>query len=322
MKWPNSENSRGPASPGRGGNHPYPPIFQPSPFTDENRRKRAKDRRRRHFAGWPSRLLLLFALLLSAAVLVAFLPQFYIENVTVTGCRMTDQAAIKAFAKTREGHHFLEKLGGSPSRFLSLRYGSIEDDILAAYPVIRQVKVRFRFPSVVAVIVEEKVEVLAVRISGGYALIDRQHEVLRIAEDADFALPVLEGIAVTGQTVRGEPLPVEDPGQLSAASHLIAGLIRHDEAGGTGPGLMAKVRQIRQLGGKLFVLFIPLSQGGEIRVRLEDNRQLQEKLALLDYLLEREDIIPQAGGELDLSGETAYFRPDAGGGHAVDYTVP
>ncbi len=306
----------------RGKADPYPSIFQPSPFTDESRRKRAKERRRRRFAGWPSRLLVLVALLLALASLLAYLPQFYIETITVTGTRMTDQAVIKAYAEDKEGEHFLPKMGGSAIRFLSLRYGSIEEEIQAAYPIVRQARVRFRFPSTLAITVEEKVEILAIRVSGGYALIDRDQEVLRIAEEPDFALPVLEGVSVLGQATGGGLLKVEDPTQLTAASHLIAGLIQHDQADTSGPQLMEKIRQIRQIAGSLFFLFIPLSQGGEIRVRLEDNRLLQDKLALLSYLLEREDLIPQTAGELDLSGETAYFRPDAGEGQVTGFTEP
>ncbi len=262
------------------------------------------------------------ALLLSLSILLAFLPQFTIETITVSGTRLADQATIKALAGIKQGQHFLPRLGGTPGRFLTLRYGSLEEEILAACPLIRQVRVRFRFPSTLAITVEEKVEILAVRISGGYALIDRDHEILRIAEDIDFALPVLEGVTVQARAVAGESLEVEDPSQLTAASKLIAGLIQHDRTDMTGLQLMSLVRQFRQIEGPLFLLFIPLSQGGEIRVRLEDNRLLQEKLSLLGYLLTGEDLIPKAAGELDLSGETAYFRPDAGGSSASDYFLP
>ena len=73
---------------------------------------------------------------------------------------------------------------------------------------------------------------------------------------------------------------------------------------------MKAVRQYRQLSDPLFYLFIPLDQGGEIRVKLEDNRLLQDKLLLLSYLLDNEDILQGSAGELDLSGDTAFFRPD------------
>ena len=267
-------------------------------------------------------MLVLVALLLSLASLIAFLPQFYIETVTVTGSRMTDGEVIKTYARSKEGEHFLPEMGGSAVRFLSLRYGGIEEEIKADHPMVRQVRVCFHFPSTIAITVEEKVEILAVRVSGGYALIDRDQEVLRILEETDFALPVLEGVSLLGQAAVGQPLKAEDPSQLTAASHLIAGLIQHDQTEASGPRLMEKIRQIRQIAGPLFFLFIPLSQGGEIRVRLEDNRLLQDKLALLSYLLERGDLIPQTAGELDLSGETAYFRPDTGQGQITGFTEP
>lgn len=295
----------------------YPSIFQPSPFTEESRRKRARDKRRRKFAGWPSRLMVVLAFLVSAAGLLAYLPQFIIESVNIDGARYSDQAVIMSLAKEKEGSHFLQGMGGSAGKWLSLRYGLLEDQILQTSPMIRSARVRFRFPSTLVIRLEEKVEILAVRVSGGYALVDRDHEVLRIAETRDFALPVLEDLPTTGGIVQGQTLPVEDTDQLIAASHLIAGLIFHDQSDQKTRILMEEIQQIRQVAGSQFMLFIPLSQGGEIRVRLEDNRLLQEKLSLLSYLLDREDIIPPVAGELDLTGETTYFRPDEGGGDEI-----
>ena len=127
----------------------------------------------------------------------------------------------------------------------------------------------------------------------------------------DFALPVLEGVSVLQEPEIGSVLEVENPGQLLAAARMTAALIRHDQQNVEGRRLMGDIRQFRQISGRLFYLFIPLSQGGELRVKLEDNRLLQDKLMLLSYLLEREDILRGSAGELDLSGETPYFRPDA-----------
>ncbi len=296
---------------GRGGH--YPEIFQPSPFTEESRRKRARERRRRKFAGWPSRLMLFLSVLVAAFLLVAYLPEFTLEEVTVTGIRLADEDLVRSLARQKVGDHFLQGLGGSAGRLLTLRYGALERAILEACPIVREVKVSFHYPSGIRVALDEKVEVLAVRVPGAYALLDRDYRILRFRTEDDFALPVLEGVILSGGPVAGEVLPVEDTGQLDAACRLLAALILHDQTEAAPLKLMGTVRQFRQIEGPLFFLFIPLSRGGEIRVRLEDNRQVQDKLSLLSYLLSREDLVPQVAGELDLSGETAYFRPDTGG---------
>lgn len=206
--------------------------------------------------------------------------------------------------------HFIFDIGPGPKQYFSLRYGTLEQEILDRFPLIRDVTVKFRFPSTIAIRVDERVEILAVRVSGGFALIDRDHIVLRVAETIDFDLPVLEGISVLSEVIPFEVLDVEDHLELMSAARLTAELIRHDQLTPDNRHLMGLVRQIRQIGLKSFYLFIPLPQGGEIRVKLEDNRLLQEKLQLLSYLIQSGEIPEGVAGELDLSGETAYFRPD------------
>lgn len=260
--------------------------------------------------GWPLRLLAVIALILLLVTLVALLPPFTVETIEVKGSRLVDASLIYPLLEGHKGHHFILGIGGSLRHYLTLRYGEAEEAILALSPLIKEVTVRFSFPSKICVTVQERVEILAIRVSGGYALIDRENKVLRISDQLDFDLPVLEGCSLLSQAQVGQPLEVEDPTQLLAAARITAALIRHDQAQPEGRQLMKAVRQYRQLSDPLFYLFIPLDQGGEIRVKLEDNRLLQDKLLLLSYLLDNEDILQGSAGELDLSGDTAFFRPD------------
>ena len=273
---PGNRSRRGQASPKSARAGEYPTLFQPSPFTEESRRKRSKARRRRAFLGWPLRLLTLAAVLLSLLTLLLLLPQFSIESISVEGTRLIDQAEVAALVEPLKGRHFIQGIGGSLPRYFSLRYGATEERILALSPLIRQVDVRFHFPSRIRVTVEERVEVLAIRVSGGYALIDRDHCLLRLTDAIDFALPVLEGVSVLQEPEIGSILEVENPSQLLAAARVTAALIRHDQQNVEGRRLMGDIRQFRQISGRLFYLFIPLSQGGELRVKLEDYRLLQD----------------------------------------------
>lgn len=260
--------------------------------------------------GWPLRLLSLTALILVLVTLVALLPQFTVETVTVTGSRLLEASRISQVLEDKVGQHFVHGLGGSFRQWLTLRYGKAEAEILALSPLIRQVEVAFSFPSSIHVQIQERVEILAIRVSGGYALVDRDNMVLRLTDQRDFSLPVLEGCSLLSQAREGQVLDLEKPSQLLAAARITAALIRHDQTLPQGRQLMEEVKQYRQLTDRLFYLFIPLEQGGDIRVKLEDNRLLQDKLLLLSYLLDKEDILQGSAGELDLSGETAFFRPD------------
>ena len=121
--------------------------------------------------------------------LIALLPQFTIESIKVEGTRLTNSEDVSAMARGLLDRHFIFDIGPGPKQYFSLRYGTLEQEILERFPLIRDVTVKFRFPSTIAIRVDERVEILAVRVSGGFALIDRDHIVLRVAETIDFDLP-------------------------------------------------------------------------------------------------------------------------------------
>jgi cell division septal protein FtsQ len=292
----------------------YSDRFEPSPFYIENRKKRERDRRRKMIVGWPLAILSAVALIMVIATLVAYLPQFYIERVTVSGLRLIAREDIMELIDKSPGEHFIGGIGGEPIHYLTLRYGNIEDKIKETHHLVRSVKVQFRFPSEVRVTVVEKTEILAIRITGGFALLDSELSVIRIANERDFDIPVLEGIRVESTPLVDEKIEVGDETQLFSAINITASLIEHDMKNDANDGrasLMQLVRQIKPVTDHAFYLFIPLSRGGEIRVKLEDNRLLQDRLKVLSYLLGEGDLQSRGSGELDLTGHSVFFRPDA-----------
>ncbi|MBP6137375.1 MAG: FtsQ-type POTRA domain-containing protein [Clostridiaceae bacterium] len=264
--------------------------------------------------GWPLAILSAVALIMVIATLVAYLPQFYIERVTVSGLRLIAREDIMELIDKSPGEHFIGGIGGEPIHYLTLRYGNIEDKIKETHHLVRSVKVQFRFPSEVRVTVVEKTEILAIRITGGFALLDSELSVIRIANERDFDIPVLEGIRVESTPLVDEKIEVGDETQLFSAINITASLIEHDMKNDANDGrasLMQLVRQIKPVTDHAFYLFIPLSRGGEIRVKLEDNRLLQDRLKVLSYLLGEGDLQSRGSGELDLTGHSVFFRPDA-----------
>jgi cell division septal protein FtsQ len=292
----------------------YSDSFEPSPFYIENRKKRERDRRRKMIVGWPLAVLSAVALILVIVTLVAYLPQFYIERITVSGLRLIAREDIMELIDKSPGEHFIGGIGGEPIHYLTLRYGNIEDKIKDTLQLVRSVKVQFRFPSEVRVTIVEKTEILAIRIAGGFALLDSELSVIRIASERDFDIPVLEGIRLESTPLINEKIEVGDETQLFSAINITASLIEHDMKNDANSGrisLMQLVRQIKPITDHTFYLFIPLSQGGEIRVKLEDNRSLQDRLKVLSYLLGEGDLQSRGSGELDLTGHSVFFRPDA-----------
>ncbi len=263
--------------------------------------------------GWPLVILSIVAFILVIVTLVAFLPQFYIEKVTIHGLRMIRAEDIQTLITKNVGEHFISGIGKKPVQYLTLRYGEIERQILENFVLARSAKVQFRFPSEVRVSIVEKTEILAVRVSGGFALLDSSLSVISVANEHDFNLPIVEGIRVQSSPEINKEIDVEDKTKLYSAIHLTAALIEHDTNVDSHEKteLMKSVKQIKQISDHTYFLFIPLSQGGEIRVRLEDNRSLQDKLKILSYLLDEGDLWNRGAGELDLTGQSVFFRPDA-----------
>ncbi|MGI6508156.1 MAG: cell division protein FtsQ/DivIB [Saccharofermentanales bacterium] len=291
----------------------YPKSFKPSPFSEKSRKKRASERRRRMFVGWPLAILSAIAFVLILVTLVAYMPQFYIERITVSGLRLVAHEEVEALIDKKTGEHFIGGVGGGLIRYLTLRYGNMEKKIEETLPLVRSAKVQFHFPSEIRVTIVEKTEILAVRVQGGFALLDSGLNVIRIAGERDFDIPVLEGIRIQSTPEINEKIVVDDESQLLAAINITASLIEHDLSNNDREGisLMQEVRQLRQVSEHIFYVFIPLSQGGEIRVKLEDNRSLQDSLKVLSYLLGEGDLKNRGSGELDLTGQSVFFRPDA-----------
>ncbi len=262
--------------------------------------------------GWPLAILSTIAFVLIIVTLVAYMPQFYVERITVSGLRLVAREEVEALIDKKTGEHFIGGIGGDPIRYLTLRYGNIEEKIEETLPLVRTAKVQFHYPSEVRVTIVEKTEILAVRISGGFALLDNGLHVIRIASERDFDIPVLEGIRVQSTPEINDKIDVGDEAQLFAAVNFTAALIEHDlnDENRERVSLMQEVRQIRQISEHMFYVFIPLSQGGEIRVKLEDNRSLQDRLKVLSYLLGEGDLKNRGSGELDLTGQSVFFRPD------------
>ncbi|MGI6157150.1 MAG: cell division protein FtsQ/DivIB [Saccharofermentanales bacterium] len=293
-----------------GRSDPYPEMFQPSPFSPESRRKRKRQRRRQKMRAFSKGLITLTVIVVLVTLFI-LLPPFRIASVTVEGTRRIDDRPIaEAIYDTHAETHFLEGVGGSFKQWITFRYGALEAEIAERHPLVRDVRVQYRFPSEIHVTIDEKIEILAIRVPSGLALVDRDLDVLRIIEPDQSELPVLEGVRLTDDAVPHQPLPVEDDDVIDTAVRVMAAMIDEDAAGTGDVKLMDVVRQIRPITHRLMYLFIPLPQGGHIRVRLEDNRLLQERLRTLAYLLDREALMERGPGELDMSGQTVFFRPD------------
>lgn len=296
----------------KGAQDGYPQSFAPSPYTDESKRRRKRKNLLSFFRGWFLKFLLVLVLLLGIAAFIIYYPGFYITSFVIEGSEHVSSAEIMEGVDKAIGEHFIFGIGGSAAQLFGLRYGAMEERIAERNPMLREVRVAFRFPSQVVIDVYEKTEVIALRLTDGYALLDRNFDVIRVISSPQFDLPILEGVRLLEAAVPGKPIAVEDPEELNSVLSITAAMIRQDDLDQTGGILlMEAVRKIRHEDKDAYFLFIPLEQGGEIRVKIKDNRLLQQKLALLAQLINTWQLKERGTGELDMTGERAVFKPDA-----------
>ncbi|GEM_PF-744680 len=296
----------------KGAQEGYPQTYARWQTEDERKRQRARERFKSFFFGRFLKIILVLAIIIALAAFIMYYPGFYITTFLIEGTEHVSSAIIMDSVDKAIGEHFIIGIGGSTAQWFGLRYGAIEQHILDSNPILREVRVAFRFPSKIVIEAHEKTEVIALRVTDGYALLDRNFEVIRVIASPQFDLPILEGVRLLEAPEQGKPIAVEDPEELNAVLSITAAMIRQDESDQTGGILlMDTVRKIRQDNKETYYLFIPLEQGGEIRVKLKDNRLLPQKLALLAQLINTWQLKERGTGELDMTGERTVFKPDA-----------
>ena len=290
---------------------PESASFQPSPFSAESRKKRDRERRRSLLMSRkPLIFLAIVASILVVITLLALVPGFTINQIEVNGTYRIDDKSVEQVLSSHKNKHFVYKLGGNIRTLFGLRYASAEETILASSPLVEDVKVYFSYPSRIKIDLNEKTEIMCVRVPGGYALVDKDLFVIELKEEASDIFPSVEQITLTETAEEGKQLQTEQTYRLQKSINLTAEIIRQDSSKKNEEKLLPLIRHIIWQDTSSFYLHIPSTQGGMIRVKLDDNRYLQDKLALLSDLIFVEGFTEKAAGELDMTGAKVHFRPD------------
>lgn len=138
----------------------------------------------------------LIILFIIAVTVVLTIPVFNITSVTVTGnARMTTEEVLMV-ADVPIGKNV---------------YRISMDDVekrLMAEPYIEAATAKRRFPARVAITITERTEAAAIRCEGGYAILDQEGQVLRLATDPGDIMTVSGASVETAQV--GTPLTVKE----------------------------------------------------------------------------------------------------------------
>lgn len=269
--------------------------------------KRRKKRTKRSF---PLAFVATFAILLALVAVLAYLPQFRLKRVQIYGQTSLIASDILPIVEPHGDPFFVVGLGPGADRWIGLRYGDLEDQLLRRFPILDQVLVRFQFPSTIRVEVIDKPEVVTARVPEGFALLDSKANVISLREAPSAFLPVTEGLTLNGAVTVGEPLPVAED-QFDLALRVTAALIAADSSLEYEHRLMQLTRQITILDDRVR-LHLVLGQGQNWRVTLEDNSALPKNVVTLSELIEQGLLENRGSGEITLTAEGIVFTEDDG----------
>ena len=226
----------------------------------------------------PLIFLSIIAALLVIITLLALVPGFTIDSIEVSGAYRLDAQSVKDGVSHHLDKHFLYQIGGNLKSLLTLHYGAAEEKLLAESPLLDAAEVYFSYPGRIKIDLKEKTEVLCVRVPGGYALIDKDLIVLELLEEASDIFPSVEQIVLKETAEPGVQLQTDQKERLQKSISVTAEIIRNDSSKADGKHLLPLIRHIIWQDNNTFFLHIPSTQGGMIRVKLDDNRYLQDKL--------------------------------------------
>jgi len=252
-------------------------------------------------------LLCLFLLLL-----LFLLPAFRIQKVTVLGCRVLHEQEIVETADIQLGAHIFSNISGSVSSIFSLRYGNIENTLRETFPFIEEVSVSISFPSGVEINVKERMRIGYIKMSDGYAIIDRNgYIVLLSGENPPADVPLFSGITISS-AVLSEKIEMENEEQLDTCLAILNAVLLSDQDKKEEDDffLMSAVRDIRYVdkGTSMISLSIP-SREDPLVVRLGSLDDIEKDMQWLRYaILQNTFTDTNEKGVFDMSGEDYTFR--------------
>ena len=259
-----------------------------------------------------SRRAVLAAVAVAIAAIVVWIPQFQCMEIEVEGIRVLDLPQVVEASGLSTGRHLLYGLGPDPLRLFSLRYGSAEDSIQSLSPYVRSVRARLRFPSVIRIEVDERIEVAYLAIPDGCVVIDASGVAVEILHDAiPEGIPIIEGATVTSVAL-GQALTVDDEPAIHGAIVIMDAIIKSD-AEDARLDMFQSVTGLRAVSADTTYMTIRLPASGDsLVVRLGALTGTAETVEWLRNAIVNGHCDGLGKGVLDLSGTQKVFRPDAG----------
>lgn len=252
-----------------------------------------------------SRRVTLWFVLLFVAVLIslaALLPQFYIDEVQIEGCKYLKQDDIRRAVAMKPGTHFLRTINGGLEELLQLRDKKVEDCLKERFAYIRNVEAQFVFPSRFVVKIEESRELAYLKLPTGFAMIDANGKVLQIRSGNTLpGIPYIDGFHLESVAI-GKTIPAEDRRGLDLALSAIDALLRADQDNHDNASIFSMLESVTIMEGqKIYLNFKGIQPDRLFRVKLSPDADYIREIYWLRNAVRIGAFTNLSDGYLDLS---------------------
>ncbi len=268
--------------------------------------RRRKKRIRRPHKG----TIVILCLLILSGLFVFFLPQFYISQIRVSGQRVLTKEDIMIKTHIRTGEHILSGVSGSLADIFSLRHPDKEKLIKETFPYVKEVTVRSEFPSVLSVILEERIEVAYISIQDGFLIIDADGVALEVMNRTMTpAVPVIEGLIVRSIDL-GSVAEVDKQDYLKQTAVVLTCVFNADMDTRAEIRLLDTITAIRPVGENTAYMKLTLpDEGGILNVKVAASDDICEDMLWLRFALSQRKLNGLGEGILDLTTSQRVFVP-------------
>lgn len=224
-------------------------------------------------------IFILLLLFIVAVIMVFTTPVFKITTVMVNGNEKVSREEVLAAASLPPGKNIYT---------VSMKEAKAR---VEALPYVLSAEVKRKFPARVSIQITERAEAAAMQCTGGYAILDKEGRVLRIAADAENVCTV-SGTTVTN-AVPGQTIGLEDGRFLDNLKTLLTET--------QSAGVQENIKQIRIPSA----VDVVLVTRGDMEIQLAGMDELSYKLKLCCNILNGgyEGVNKDSGGVLRWTSE-------------------
>lgn len=255
----------------------------------------------------------LSAVFLLLLLLFLFLPLFRIDSLkSEYPLFFHDFEELKEKSGLREGQHFLQGYGGSVRGLLTGRYTQAEKAVLAAYPGMKELKIRLHFPGQISFEAEERIPIAYMQNGDRIVLLDSEGIACSSTDDLPRGLPVIRGLEVVSMTL-GQAIISNSDSDLAQCVAVMSAIAEADFERQSENPLLPQIKEIRSSGYQRVLLKLnPNGDDRVLSVSCTSERSLKDDFIWLSKVLEANVLQDKLPGTLDIYGKQLVYRPEGG----------